>query len=58
MLHKTLQGGGVFLILISSPLWAETSSLKVAQKAEPSTVVVVPYDDEGIVRGEGSGFFV
>lgn len=48
----------ILLMLFNSPVIAKDSIPEIIKKIEPSIIVVLTYDREGKVLGQGSGFFI
>ncbi len=48
----------LFLILGTSPVSGQENLPALIKKAEPSIVVIVTYDKEGNLLGQGTGFFI
>jgi tetratricopeptide (TPR) repeat protein len=48
----------LFLILAVSPVMGQEGLPALIKKVEPSIVVIVTYDQEGKILGQGSGFFI
>jgi len=53
---KKLSFISVVMLAATTTLWSSLAEIR--KIAESSTVVVVPYNEEGMIIGEGSGFFV
>src|SRR4030043_834815 len=48
----------LFLILVLSPAFGQENLPVLIKKVEPSIVVILIYNREGKILGQGSGFFV
>ncbi|MBL7075681.1 tetratricopeptide repeat protein [candidate division KSB1 bacterium] len=48
----------LFCIVVVSSTLAQEYLPEIIKKIEPSTVVIITYDDEGEFLGQGSGFFI
>lgn len=51
-------GAFLFLILIVSPIMGQENLTVLIKKVEPSIVVILTYNREGKILGQGSGFFI
>ena len=54
----TFTGAFLFLILIVSPIMGQENLTVLIKKVEPSIVVILTYNREGKILGQGSGFFI
>jgi len=54
----SLIGAFLFFILVVSPAVSQENLPILIKKVEPSIVVIVTYDKEGNMAGQGSGFFI
>jgi tetratricopeptide (TPR) repeat protein len=49
---------GVAFIADRSPSWAQEDLPAIIRRVEPSIVVILTYDQQGQISGQGTGFFV
>ena len=54
----SLIGAFLFLIFVVSPAVSQENLPALIKRVEPSIVVIVTYDQEGNMIGQGSGFFI
>ncbi len=57
-ISRSLIGAFLFLIFVVSPAASQENLPGLIKRVEPSIVVIVTYDKDGNMTGQGSGFFI